>query len=408
MDGLKIQRGVLPEHTPLHPPANLKAPVFIIHRESWTTGFFRRLKEFLTERPVKMPPPPSGPLPLVPQEFRSTFAENAREFFQPTPKSLQGPVDSRFLVDRKSGGAVFLQNLRDLISPPKLPPLKVTSKPIAVRDIWTKDEVYSRAQGLSVLVHVLVGLILILPVIHNFSTPTRAENKPLYIGQIDISPYITKLPAGKDKAGGGGGGGERNPVPASKGKLPKFSLNEQLARPVVVIQNPNPKLAVDPTVVVPPDIRVPQPNLPNTGDPLSVMVTNSGGPGSGSGIGTGSGGGVGSGSGPGVGPGWGGGIGGGGFRPGRDGVGFPVCAYCPTPQFSEEARKAKHQGSVILHVIVQTDGRATNISVVRGLGLGLDEKAIEAVRGWRLTPAMGPGGKPVPVSMDIEVVFRIM
>ncbi|NDQ58848.1 MAG: energy transducer TonB [Acidipila sp.] len=409
MDGLNINGGHsgLPE-TPARQQAKLKTPTFIVNHEAWSTGFFRRIKEFLTERPVKVPAPTPGSLPLVPEEFRSSFADNFREFFQPTPRALQGPVDSRFLTERKSGVSIFLQNVRDLISPPKLPPLKITSKPIPVRDIWSKDEVYTRAQSLSVLAHVLVGLLLIIPFIHKFSTPTQAENKPLYIGQIDISPYITKLPAGKDKAGGGGGGGERNPVPASKGKLPKFSLNEQLARPVVVIQNPNPKLAVDPTVVVPPDIRVPQPNLPNTGDPLAAMVSNSGGPGSGSGIGTGSGGGVGSGSGPGVGPGWGGGIGGGGFRPGHDGVGYPVCAYCPTPQFSEEARKAKHQGSVILHVIVQTDGRATNVSVVRGLGLGLDEKAIEAVRGWRLTPAMGPGGKPVPVSMDIEVVFRIM
>jgi hypothetical protein len=118
---------------------------------------------------------------------------------------------------------------------------------------------------------------------------------------------VMKLPKGNDKAGGGGGGGERNPIPASKGKLPKFSMT-QLAPPTVVIQNLNPKMPVEPTVIVPPEIRVPQPNLPNMGDPLAAMVTNSSGPGFGGGIGTGGAGGVGSGNGPGVGPGDGGGI----------------------------------------------------------------------------------------------------
>ena len=139
-----------------------------------------------------------------------------------------------------------------------------------------------------------------------------------------------------------------------------------------------------------------------------ASVNDSGGPGFGGGIGSGNGGGVGSGSGPGVGPGWGGGIGGGAFRPGSNGVGYPACAYCPTPQFSEEARKAKHQGSVIVHVIITADGRVAEASVVKSLGLGLDEKALEAVRTWRFTPAIGPGGKPVPVSTEVEVVFRLL
>ena len=402
MDSLNIQ-GTRPAQRAEQP----KIPAFLVEREPWAKGFFRRVKEFLTERPVKVPNA-TGPLPLVPKEFGSSFSENLREFFQPVPRSLQGPVRSRMLVDWKPVSSVFWENLRDLIAPPKLPPLKVTSKPVKVREIWSKNELYSRAQGLSVLVHVLAGLILIFPFVHSLSTPTQAENKPVYIGQIDISPYITKLPPGKDKAGGGGGGGEHNPIPASKGKLPKFSLRDQLTPPVVKIQNQDPKLPVVPTVVVPPDIRVPQPNLPNYGDPLMAKVTDSGGPGSGSGIGTGEGGGVGSGRGPGVGPGWGGGIGGGAFSPGRNGVGYPACAYCPTPQFSEEARKAKHQGTVVLHVIIQADGRVSEANVVKSLGLGLDEKALEAVRNWRFTPAMGPGGKPVAVSTDIEVVFRLL
>jgi TonB family protein len=402
MDGLNI-----PGRAPAQKAAETKLPAFLIEREPWAKGFFRRLKEFLTEHPVKVPNA-TGRVPLVPKEFGSSFTENLKELFKPVPRSLQGPVRSRMLVERKPGALVFWENLRDLIVPPKLPPLRVTSKPVKVRDIWSKNELYGRAQSLSVLAHILAGLILIFPFAHMLSAPPQAENKPIYIGQIEISDYIAKLPPGKDPAGGGGGGGERNPIPASKGKLPKASLKPQLTPAVVKLQNLKPILPALPTVFMPPEIRVPQPNLPNTGDPLAAMVTDSAGPGFGGGIGTGNGGGVGSGRDGGVGPGWGGGIGGGGFRPGHDGVGYPQCAYCPTPQFSEEARKAKHQGSVILHVIITADGRVSEARVVKGLGLGLDEKALEAVRNWRFTPAMGPGGKPVPVSTEIEVVFRLL
>jgi TonB family protein len=403
MDGLKIQGT-----TPAQRTAKPKEPAFLVEREPWARGFFRRLHEFLTEHPVNVPPV-KGPAPLIKSGFGSSFTDNLRELFQPTPRSLQGPVRSTMLVQWRSGSSIFWENLRDLVSPPKLPPLRVTSKPVKVRDIWSKNELYSRAQGLSVLVHILAGLILIFPFIHSLSTPTEAkETTRVTINLTDYSPYAPKLPPGKDPAGGGGGGGERNPVPASKGKLPKFSLQPQLTPPVVKIQNPNPKLAVDPTLFIPPDIRLPSPNLPNTGDPLSAMLNDSAGPGFGGGIGTGSGGGIGSGSGGGLGPGEGGGTGGGAFRPGRNGVGYPACAYCPLPMFSEEARKAKHQGTVTLHVIITPDGRATDISVVQGLGLGLDEKAMEAVRTWRFTPALGPGNKPVPVSMNIEVVFRLL
>ncbi len=73
--------------------------------------------------------------------------------------------------------------------------------------------------------------------------------------------------------------------------------------------------------------------------------------------------------------------------------------------WSEEARKAKCQGTVVLQAIVTADGRATNIQVVRSPGLGLDEKAIEVVRAWRFKPALGPNGKPVATIINIEVAY---
>jgi TonB family protein len=96
-------------------------------------------------------------------------------------------------------------------------------------------------------------------------------------------------------------------------------------------------------------------------------------------------------------------------RAGVNGVGIPACVYCPTPQYTDKARAAKLSGSVVLQALVTVDGRAENISIVKGheLGLGLDESAIHTVAEWRFKPAMGPDGKPVAVTVPLEVTFRI-
>jgi len=217
-----------------------------------------------------------------------------------------------------------------------------------------------------------------------------------------ISPEDFSLPAAKTSAGGGGGGGDHDLLPASKGTPPRFA-HEQITPPTIVVRNESPKLMAEPTVVGPPDIQLPQ--SPNMGDRLSALLAPSNGPGSGSGIGTGTGGGVGSGSGPGVGPGRGGGIGGGVYRVGG-GVSAPRVLYDPDPEYSEEARQAKYQGTVILWVVIGADGHARDVRVQRALGMGLDEKAIDAVRNWRFVPAM-KGGHPVAVQVNIEVNFRL-
>ena len=182
-------------------------------------------------------------------------------------------------------------------------------------------------------------------------------------------------------------------------------MSAQLTPPAAVIRNPHPKLAAEPTVVVPPNIQIQSPNIAAYGDPLADSMIPSGGPGAGGGIGTGSGGGVGSGQGPGVGPGWGGGYGGGVFRVGGN-VSAPVCIYCPLPEYSEEGRKAKYQGLVVLWAVVDENGRVRDIRVQKGLGLGLDEEAIRAAQNWRFKPAER-FGKPVPVAMAIEVRFNL-
>jgi TonB family protein len=181
----------------------------------------------------------------------------------------------------------------------------------------------------------------------------------------------------------------------------------QLAPPSI-LRNENPRLVAVATLLGPPELQIPSPNLNFYGDPLANIVNDSGGPGHDGGMGSGDHNGVGPGHGPGYGPGEYGGAGGNEFRAGSNGVGYPTCVYCPDAKYSEEARKAKFQGVVLLQVTVTPDGRATNIQIVRGPGLGLEEEAINAVKTWRFKPALGPNRVPVATEIGIEVNFRLL
>lgn len=222
-----------------------------------------------------------------------------------------------------------------------------------------------------------------------------------------ISGTVTGLvlPPGPAPAGGGGGGGDRDKLNATHGVPPKFS-NEQLAAPTVVVRNEHPLLSADPTVLGPPQIELAS-QTSQMGDPLSVVVASlSNGKGSGGGIGDGTGTGVGSGKGPGVGPGHGGGIGGDAYRPGLGGVTAPRTIYAPDPQYSDQARSVKFQGSVLLWLIVGADGLPKDIRIVRAVGLGLDERALETVKTWRFDPGR-KDGQPVATQINVEVSFRL-
>jgi len=285
-------------------------------------------------------------------------------------------------------------------------PLQSATEPAALPTLFGEGYGLYRTRSssfvLSFLGHTLAIVVLLAS--GRFVAVHRHEIRQQVVGIVtEVSPYI--LPPSASKAGGGGGGGDRDKLQASKGILPRFSP-EQLAPPAVVIRNENPKLPVEPTVVVPPDIHLALPQTGPLGDPLSSIVgPPSSGTGSGGGIGSGTGGGIGSGRGPGVGPGWGGGIGGGAYRVGG-GVTAPRVIYAPDPEFSEEARKAKFQGTVVLWVIVGADGRTHDIRVFRSLGMGLDENAIEAIRQWRFEPGR-KDGIAVAVQVNVEVNFRL-
>jgi periplasmic protein TonB len=377
-------------------------PEFGTPKNVVSDGFLSNLKQFFTERPVKV----NGPVnsTLMPPSYGGGFADNLKEFFSsgPVPK---GPVNSRLAVSWGSSFGGFGYRLKEFFSPTKLPPLQVTSKPIKVKDIWSKDENFGWTQILSIGLHAGIMALLIIPFFIIRSTDVQAKGPAVDVTPLDISDYVSKLPAGANKAGGGGGGGDREVLPPSKGRAPKFKWTQ--FTPPEAHPNPAPKLPMDASLLGPPDLKVPNPKLDNMGDPLANAPNLSGGSGGGGGFGTGEGGGIGSGNGGGLGPGSGGGTGGAMFRAGTDGVGQPQCIYCPPPDYSDEARKAKYQGTVMLEVTITADGRVVDPVVIKGPGLGLEEKAIERVRQWKMRAAPGPNGKPVTCRAPIEVVFRL-
>lgn len=365
------------------------------------TDFWSNLKQFLFERPVKVIERPGAP--FTRNSFGSGLGENLK-FFLSAPGVSKAPVDKRLEVDWGGNFGGFVEQVKEFFSPTR-PSMPAGIKPVQVKDIWSKDENFGWTQAIALAVHGGIIALLIVPFLTNVLPRTQAKNKT-DTGLIDISPYLAKLPAGAKPAGGGGGGGDRSTIPATKGRAPKFAMT-QFTPPTAVIKNPNPKLPADPSLLGPPDLKVANPALNNAGDPLAASVTMSNGAGGGGGIGSGEAGGIGSGSGGGLGPGEGGGTGGGAFRAGVGGVGMPSCYFMPNPPYSDEARKAKYSGTVLVEAIVTVDGRVTNPRVVKSPGLGLDETTINTLRTWRCKPAVGPGGRPVPTQVPFEVTFRL-
>jgi TonB family protein len=293
-------------------------------------------------------------------------------------------------------GAV--RNIKEFFNPPKLPPLEVTSKPAEVQDIWKTYDIAPKRSGLysagsTIGIHIL-AIVLLFVIFRN--TPAAKILRKMEI--LYSPPLKTYTPPQKEIQGGGGGGGAKQPTPVSKGAPPKFAP-KQFQPPALAV--PKPQLPLAPTITA----EAPKLNMDQYGSSVSSNLITSLGQGIG-GMGNGSGGGVGDGRGNGFGPGTGGGMGGGVYRIGG-GVSAPMVLSKAEPEYSEEARKAKFQGTVVLMIIVDDKGLPQNIRVVRPLGLGLDEKAIEAVQKWRFRPAM-KDGRPVKVEATVEVNFRLL
>ena len=169
--------------------------------------------------------------------------------------------------------------------------------------------------------------------------------------------------------------------------------------PVVPVAAPVPQV-VAPVATAPAETR-------DTAGALgeAPAASESRGPGSGTGVGSGQGTGLGEGTGAGIGPGSGGGTGGGPYRPGS-GIAPPGLLREVRPDYTEEARRRGIEGDVVLEIVVRADGMVGNVKVLQGLGGGLDQRAIDAVRQWRFSPARR-FGTPVDVMVEVAVEFSL-
>ena len=319
---------------------------------------------------------------LIPEEDMELHAP-------PALRPADGPIWRQPEAEVGIFGSL-VQSVRDTFFPEKLPPLVLQSTPIAVVDrMAVKRDPKSTA--VAVVLHAIaIGLIFyLLAKKVAFSAPPKQE----LVANLEAPPPM-KIPPKATIMGGGGG--QKSPTPVAQGRLPKFA-QEQITPPKAPPLE-QPKIAIEPTVVMQKDLKMANSTLPNLGMPNSSIV------GTGS-LGNGNGTGIGSGNGAGVGAGSGGNTGGGAMRIGG-GVSAPVPISMPDPEFSEEARKAKVAGNVLVYLWVDQNGNPTHVRVIRGIGMGLDEKAMEAVRQYKFKPAR-KDGKPVTVEMNVEVNFQI-
>jgi len=284
-------------------------------------------------------------------------------------------------------------NLLQLLTPVGLTPGAANGAPIHLLEFEASRR-GARAQTLSLFSHgaVLGGILIIASqTVHRPDLPPPPVTR---IGPLRYSRDITEL-SGRPSLGHEAGGGERAAFPATHGFFPPRSP-VQLAPPRLP-DNATHLLPITPTI---PDARPLITAQTGIGLPGMPDENNSAGPGSRVGIGSGENGGVGDRHGP-----------GGGDGEGSDhyprSVSMPTCVTCPYPVYTDEARHAKLQGTVTLRVLVGIDGRASDIRVVRGVGFGLDERAVQTVRTWKFRPARDASERAVPSWITIEAVFRL-
>ncbi len=280
----------------------------------------------------------------------------------------------------------IVENIKELIQPEKLPPLELTSTPVAVKDIWGEGTNPKRVMS-SVLIH--AGIFAALILIGTNDQVKKAAAK--YIPIVAPPPVEKPVPVKAAPAGGG----SRSPLPALKAALPR-PAPKAFTPPLVTIEHP--ALTLDASLVAPPDAWAAPTGA--IGNPLG-QIGGGGGFGSGGGIGNGRGTGIGNGNGAGV-----GGSGSGVYNVGN-GVTQPTLISKVDPEYSEEARKAKYNGTVELSIVVNLEGKAEDIKVVKSIGMGLDEKAIEAVQKWRFNPGK-KSGQPVKTRAVVQVNFRLL
>jgi protein TonB len=287
------------------------------------------------------------------------------------------------------------ENFRQLLTSTRLSPSSANGAPIHLLKLSRTGKA-GRAQTASLLTHAAVVATVAL-----FAMQTRTTMKPPRpFVDVDRGGFVLKAPSdlvvSKPSLGHNGGGGNDSAVPATHGSLaPRSPI--QLAPPRLP-DDANHLLPVPPSIS---DLQAPPIITPvsELGLPWMPRETNSAGPGSRHGIGSGKDGGMGDTAGSDEGDGIG--------SPYANGVSIPICNVCPYPVYTDEARQVKMQGTVTLRVLVGADGKASEIRVVRGVGYGLEERAVQTVRGWKFKPARDASQRALPAWVTIEVVFRL-
>jgi periplasmic protein TonB len=290
------------------------------------------------------------------------------------------------------------ENFRQLLAPARISPSAANGAPLHVLN-FRRSATSGGARTASLLTHLalLCGILLL-----HFSTHVPGD--PSLVPEMLPHRGLTFFRAPEDSQfgwsslGKKSGGGEEDPRPARHGFLaPGSSI------PLAPPRRPKDAQPVLPVAAAVFDSAAPQFAVPvtNLSIPWMKNDSDSAGPGKNHGFGSGKKGGMGDEEGP-----------GGGQGEGYDGpysnvASLPSCAYCPDPQYTDEAREAKLQGKVTLRVLVGADGRASLIRIVQGVGLGLDERAEQAIRGWKFVPAHDGARHAVPAWVTVETVFRL-
>lgn len=341
--------------------------------------------------------PALKPIEAEPQEDRSTARSTNGLYLCTKPVVFGKGVPEESLL---SGIA---SNLRETLFPQKQPPLHLTSHPVAVADPLAvrRDPTSST---ISFIMHVMV-ITAILWFTLNMRNHVVVQKAQVITPITFIRPYIPPAIPAPKAMGGGGGGGAHQVVEPTKGHLPPMVKTPTVAPQILKIDNP--KMPAPAAIQMPQAVKLPDnAAMPNVGAPNSPQVAlASQGSGSNSGFGQGMGGGIGAGHGGGLGAGIGGGYGGGVMSVGG-GVSAPQLIHSVQPEFTDEARQAKYTGVVEIQLIVDSYGNPQNIQVVKHLGMGLDQKAVEAVQQYKFHPAMYQG-HPVPVRLVVDVDFHL-
>lgn len=290
------------------------------------------------------------------------------------------------------------ENFQQAFAPARIFPSSANGAPIHLLS-WRHTTAVGSSRTISFITHLmLIAGILLVHVTTHTGAPLGPGPDKTPSGIRTLFPFPAHV-FGRPSIGMKSGGGENDARPTKHGLLAPGSSVPLLPPRREV--NPSPELPVISSVFDPNASQFPVP-VSNLGLPWMKNNSDSAGPGRDHGFGAGTKGGMGDDEGPGAGQ-------GDSYKGGyANGATLPTCVYCPDPQYTDEAREAKIQGRVTLRALVGPDGRASQIQLVQGIGMGLDDRAVQSVRSWKFAPAHDAGRRPVPSWITIEIIFRLI